>query len=122
MGWRRAWGSIQAVITKYLAPPLCGQSAFAFEANAVRLGKAATRNFAAKGAIESAILDAAGKTLGSTVQRTAWRSGSATGWKLSGRWLRRQQVRNWRKRRKNSDDASIGSSRSSSASRIPRPI
>ncbi|MEH2549254.1 muconate cycloisomerase [Bradyrhizobium sp. AZCC 2262] len=56
--------SIQAVITKYLAPTMDGQSALAFEANAVRLGKAATRNFAAKAAIESAVLDAAGKTLG----------------------------------------------------------
>jgi muconate and chloromuconate cycloisomerases len=56
--------SIQAAVMSYLAPALHGQSALAFEANAIRMSKAATRNFAAKGAIESALLDAAGKTLG----------------------------------------------------------
>ncbi|KWV50958.1 mandelate racemase [Bradyrhizobium macuxiense] len=56
--------SIRATVMTYLAPALRGQSALAFEANAIRMGKAATRNYAAKGAIESALLDAAGKTLG----------------------------------------------------------
>lgn len=56
--------SIAAAIVSYLAPALCGQPALAFEANAARMAKAATRNFAAKAAIESALLDAAGKTLG----------------------------------------------------------
>ncbi|GKQ49621.1 muconate/chloromuconate family cycloisomerase [Bradyrhizobium sp. Ce-3] len=56
--------SIKAAVTNYLAPALLGQPALAFEANALRMSKAATRNFAAKGAIESALLDAAGKTLG----------------------------------------------------------
>ena len=56
--------SIQAAVMKYLAPALLGQPALAFEANACSMSKAATRNFAAKAAIESALLDAAGKTLG----------------------------------------------------------
>jgi muconate cycloisomerase len=56
--------SIQAAVVNYLAPALRGQPALAFEANALLMSKAATRNFAAKGAIESALLDAAGKTLG----------------------------------------------------------
>ena len=56
--------SIWAAITHYLAPALIGQSAVHFEANAVRMGKAATRNFAAKAAIESALFDAVGHTLG----------------------------------------------------------
>ncbi|QPF87391.1 mandelate racemase [Bradyrhizobium genosp. L] len=56
--------SIQAAVMNYLAPALHGQSALAFEANAIRMGKAASRNFAAKGAVESALLDATGKTLG----------------------------------------------------------
>lgn len=56
--------SIQAAVTNYLAPALRGQQALHFEANATRMAKAATRNFAAKGAVESALLDAAGKTLG----------------------------------------------------------
>ncbi len=56
--------SISAAIVNYLAPVLRGGSAMAFEANAIRMGKAATRNFAAKGAIESALVDAVGKTLG----------------------------------------------------------
>jgi muconate cycloisomerase len=56
--------SIQAAVMNYLAPALQGQSALSFEANAIRMSKAASRNFAAKGAVESALLDAAGKTLG----------------------------------------------------------
>lgn len=55
---------IAAAVDIYLAPAIRGEPAFAFEANAVRMGKAATRNFAAKAAVESAIFDAAGKTLG----------------------------------------------------------
>jgi len=56
--------SIAAAVENYLAPVLLGQPAFAFEANAARMAKAATRNFAAKSAVESALLDAAGRTLG----------------------------------------------------------
>ncbi|MBY3584326.1 mandelate racemase [Rhizobium bangladeshense] len=56
--------SIQAVIEKYLAPALADQDAMLFEANAVRMSKAATRNFAAKAAVESALFDAVGRTLG----------------------------------------------------------
>lgn len=56
--------SIQAAVMTYLAPALHGCPALAFEANALRMGKAVTRNYAAKGAIESALLDAAGKSLG----------------------------------------------------------
>ena len=56
--------SIAATVTRYLAPALQGQPAIAFEANGMRLAKAATRNFSAKAAVESALLDACGKTLG----------------------------------------------------------
>jgi muconate cycloisomerase len=55
--------SIAAAVTQYLAPALRGHPAIAFEANGVRMARAATRNFAAKAAIESALLDACGKTL-----------------------------------------------------------
>lgn len=55
---------ISATVLNYLAPALRGEPAMAFEANAIRMGKAATRNFAAKGALESALVDAVGKTLG----------------------------------------------------------
>lgn len=55
--------SIAAAVDHYLAPALRGQPALAFEANAARMAKAATRNFAAKGAIETALMDAVGKTL-----------------------------------------------------------
>jgi muconate cycloisomerase len=55
--------SIAAAISNYLAPALSGEPAAAFEANALRMAKAATRNFAAKAAIESALIDAVGKTL-----------------------------------------------------------
>lgn len=56
--------SISAAVLQYLAPALHGAPAMTFEANALKMGKAATRNFAAKGAVESALLDAVGKTLG----------------------------------------------------------
>lgn len=59
--------SIHAAIETYLAPALIGHDAMLFEANAVRMGKAATRNFAAKAAVESALFDAAGHTLGLSV-------------------------------------------------------
>jgi muconate cycloisomerase len=56
--------SIKSVIDAYLAPVLIGRSALNFEENALRVGKAATRNNAAKAAIESALIDASGKSLG----------------------------------------------------------
>lgn len=55
--------SIKSVIDTYLAPALAGRPAMAFEANAVLMTAAAQRNFAAKAALESAMLDAVGKTL-----------------------------------------------------------
>tara|TARA_R110000751_G_scaffold234229_3_gene335531 strand:- start:153441 stop:154619 length:1179 start_codon:yes stop_codon:yes gene_type:complete len=56
--------SIKSVIDTYLSPVLKGRCALKFEANAVVMAAAAQRNFAAKAALESAMLDAAGKTLG----------------------------------------------------------
>ena len=56
--------SIKSVIDTYLSPVLKGRCALKFEANAVIMAAAAQRNFAAKAALESAMLDAAGKTLG----------------------------------------------------------
>lgn len=56
--------SIAATVTKYLAPALYGRPAIAFEGNTLRLAKAAKRNFSAKAAVESALFDACGKTLG----------------------------------------------------------
>jgi muconate cycloisomerase len=56
--------SIKATIERYLAPALLGRPAHAFEANAVVMNKAASRNNSAKSAIELATLDAIGKTLG----------------------------------------------------------
>jgi muconate cycloisomerase len=56
--------SIKSVVDTYLAPVLTGRHAASFEANAVLLGKAASRNNAAKAAIESALFDAVGKSLG----------------------------------------------------------
>jgi len=56
--------SIKATIDAYLAPALIGAAADRFEAARVRMDEAAKRNNAAKGAIESALFDAVGKTLG----------------------------------------------------------
>ena len=56
--------SIKATIDTYLAPALIGAAADRFEAARVCMDGAAKRNNAAKGAIESAMFDAVGKTLG----------------------------------------------------------
>ncbi len=56
--------SIKATIDAYLAPALIGASAERFEAARIRMDEAAKRNNAAKAAIESALFDAVGKTLG----------------------------------------------------------
>jgi muconate cycloisomerase len=56
--------SIKATIDAYLAPALLGARADRFEAARARMDAAAKRNNAAKAAIESALFDAVGKTLG----------------------------------------------------------
>jgi muconate cycloisomerase len=55
--------SIKATIDTYLAPALIGSAADRFEAARARMDEAAKRNNAAKGAIDSALFDAVGKTL-----------------------------------------------------------
>jgi muconate cycloisomerase len=55
--------SIKATIDIYLAPALIGSAADRFETARVRMDEAAKRNNAAKGAIDSALFDAVGKTL-----------------------------------------------------------
>jgi muconate cycloisomerase len=56
--------SIKANIDAYLAPAVVGLSADQLEAVGVRMDQAAKRNNAAKAAIETALFDAVGKTLG----------------------------------------------------------
>jgi muconate cycloisomerase len=56
--------SIKATIDAYLAPALMGVPADRFAAARSRMDAAAKRNNAAKAAIESALFDAVGKTLG----------------------------------------------------------
>lgn len=56
--------SIKATVDTYLAPALIGAAADRFEAARARMDGAAKRNNAAKAAIESALFDAVGKTLG----------------------------------------------------------
>jgi muconate cycloisomerase len=56
--------SIKAVIDAYLAPALLGAPANRFELARIRMDEAAKRNNAAKAAIETALFDAVGKTLG----------------------------------------------------------
>jgi muconate cycloisomerase len=56
--------SIKATIDTYLAPVLIGWAANRFETARVRMDEAAKRNNAAKGAIDSALFDAVGKTIG----------------------------------------------------------
>lgn len=55
---------IKATIDAHLAPALIGASAERFQAARTRMDAAAKRNNAAKGALESALFDAVGKTLG----------------------------------------------------------
>jgi muconate cycloisomerase len=56
--------SIKSAVDAYLAPVLIGAPANRFEAARTRMEAAAKRNNAAKAAIESALVDAVGKTLG----------------------------------------------------------
>ena len=56
--------AMKANIDAYLAPAIIGQRADLFEAAGVRMDQAAKRNNAAKAAIETALFDAVGKTLG----------------------------------------------------------
>jgi muconate cycloisomerase len=56
--------SIKANIDVYLAPALIGLPADRFEAAGARMDAAAKRNNAAKAALETALFDAVGKTLG----------------------------------------------------------
>ena len=56
--------SIKSTIDAYLAPALLGAPANRFEAARIRMDDAAKRNNAAKAAIEGALFDAVGKTLG----------------------------------------------------------
>src|SRR6478752_4509749 len=56
--------SIKATIDTYLAPALQGCRADRFEVAAIRMAEAAKRNNAAKAAVESALFDAVGKSLG----------------------------------------------------------
>jgi muconate cycloisomerase len=56
--------SIKANIDAYLAPAIIGERADLFELLGARMDQAAKRNNAAKSAVESALFDAVGKTLG----------------------------------------------------------
>ena len=56
--------AIKGNIDAYLAPALIGLQADRFEAAGIAMDAAAKRNNAAKGALESALFDAVGKTLG----------------------------------------------------------
>jgi muconate cycloisomerase len=78
--------SIKSAIDVYFAPVLLGANAALFEQNAVRLSAAASRNNAAKAAIESALFDAVGKTLGvsaTTLLGGAVRSSISVIWALA---------------------------------------
>ncbi|AWU95488.1 mandelate racemase (plasmid) [Azospirillum ramasamyi] len=56
--------SIKATVDRYLAPAVLGERADRFEHVAALMDRAAKRNTAAKSAVESALFDAVGKTLG----------------------------------------------------------
>jgi muconate cycloisomerase len=78
--------SIKSTIDTYLAPAIIGSHAARFEENAIRLSKAASRNNAAKAAIESALFDAIGKSLGlsaTTLLGGAVRSSLSVIWALA---------------------------------------
>ena len=56
--------AIKANIDTYIAPALIGQNALGFEANALRMKKAVSRNSSARAAVEAALYDAAGHAIG----------------------------------------------------------
>lgn len=55
--------SIKSVIDRYLGPAVIGERADGFERMGLLMAGAASRNYAAKAAIDSALYDAVGKTL-----------------------------------------------------------
>ena len=55
--------AIKANIDTYIAPVLIGQTALNFEANALRMKTAVSRNSSARAAVEAAIMDASGKAI-----------------------------------------------------------
>ena len=78
--------AIRANIDAYLTPALLGAPADRFEAAGIRMDQAAKRNNAAKAAIETALFDAVGKTLGvpaSTLLGGAVRDRIAVLWTLA---------------------------------------
>ncbi|MBD9527699.1 muconate/chloromuconate family cycloisomerase [Paracoccus sp. PAR01] len=56
--------AIKANIDTYLAPAVLGANALDFEANSAAMKRAASRNNAARAAVDAALYDAAGKSLG----------------------------------------------------------
>jgi len=56
--------AIKANIDTYLSPAILGHNALDFEANSAAMKRAASRNNAARAAVDSALFDAAGKSLG----------------------------------------------------------
>lgn len=56
--------AIKANIDSYLAPAVLGRSALSFEVNQLAMQMAASRNNAARGGVDAALFDAAGKSLG----------------------------------------------------------
>jgi muconate cycloisomerase len=55
--------SIKSVIDRYISPALAGLSAARTEAASLAMSRAASRNFAAKAGVDSALYDALGRTL-----------------------------------------------------------
>lgn len=55
--------AIKANIDAYISPTLIGQDARAFEANALRMARAVSRNTSARAAVEAALYDAVGLSL-----------------------------------------------------------
>ena len=105
---------IKAVIDAHLAPALLGADASRFEAAAARMDAAAKRNNAAKAAIESALFDAVGRTLGVPAVQLlggAVRERMPVFWTLASAIPRRRS----RRRRRSSPRACTTASRSRSA-------
>ena len=113
--------AMKANIDAYLAPAIMGQRADRFEAAGVRMDQAAKRNNAAKAAVETALFDAVGKTLGLAGVRAARRRGAGPHPGALDARLRRPGAGGGGGASASSRRACTAPSRSRSARRRPRP-
>jgi hypothetical protein len=112
--------AIKANIDAYLVPALVGMSADRFAVAGARMDAAAKRNNAAKAAVETALFDAVGKTLG-VPPHSCSAALCASACRCCGRWRRVITCRRSRRPSRSSQLGCMTRSRSRSARWRRRP-